>query len=113
MCIRDRPSTAAIAIPNESYLSDDAVIAKASAAQNGEKFKRLWNGDITGYKLSLIHILNQVPICFERTNSAKTIPSSLHQLHVQILGLHYSCLVYTAGIQRRVHMLAHLEQMAL
>lgn len=47
---RPTPSTAATAIPNESYLSDDAVIAKASAAQNGEKFKRLWNGDITGYK---------------------------------------------------------------
>ena len=47
---RPTPPTAAIAIPGESYLSDDSAIAKASAAQNGEKFKRLWNGDITGYK---------------------------------------------------------------
>ena len=29
-----------------SYLSDDEVIAKASASKQGEKFKRLWNGEI-------------------------------------------------------------------
>lgn len=32
-----------------SYLNDDSVIEKASAAKNSEKFKRLWNGDITGF----------------------------------------------------------------
>lgn len=34
----------------ESYLSDDKVILKATSAKNGEKFVRLWNGDITGYR---------------------------------------------------------------
>ena len=34
----------------ESYLSDDKVISKATSAKNGEKFVRLWNGDITGYR---------------------------------------------------------------
>lgn len=47
---RPTPPTPAVAAPGESYLSDEAVIAKASAAQNGEKFSKLWNGDITGYK---------------------------------------------------------------
>ena len=47
---RPAPPTPAMAVPGESYLSDEEVIAKASAARNGEKFSRLWNGDITGYK---------------------------------------------------------------
>lgn len=47
---RPTPPTPAVAVPGESYLSDDAVIAKASAAHNGEKFRRLWDGDIAGYK---------------------------------------------------------------
>ena len=47
---RPTPPTPAVATPGESYLSDEAVIAKASTAQNGEKFRRLWNGDITEYK---------------------------------------------------------------
>lgn len=47
---RPTPPTPAVAAPGVSYLSDDEVIAKASAAKNGEKFRRLWNGDITGYK---------------------------------------------------------------
>ena len=47
---RPTPPTPAVAVPAESYLSDEEVIAKAAAAKNGEKFRRLWNGDITGYK---------------------------------------------------------------
>lgn len=47
---RPTPPTPAVAAPGESYLSDEAVIAKASAAQNGEKFRRLWGGDISGHK---------------------------------------------------------------
>lgn len=46
---RPTPPTSAVSAPGESYLSDGQVIAKASAAHNGEKFSRLWNGDITGY----------------------------------------------------------------
>ena len=30
-------------------LSDEELIAKASAAKNGDKFRRLWQGDISGY----------------------------------------------------------------
>ncbi len=47
-----RPTSpaAAIAVPGESYLSDDEVIGKASAARNSEKFNRLWHGDITDHK---------------------------------------------------------------
>ncbi|NCB94063.1 MAG: nucleoside triphosphatase [Clostridia bacterium] len=33
----------------ESFLSDESVVEKAMNAVNGEKFGRLWNGDITGY----------------------------------------------------------------
>lgn len=47
---RPTPPTPTVAVPSESYLSDEGVIAKASAAKNGEKFRRLWDGDITGYK---------------------------------------------------------------
>jgi len=47
---RPTPPTPAVAVPGESYLSDEAVIEKASAARNGDKFRRLWDGDITGYK---------------------------------------------------------------
>ena len=47
---RPTPPTPAVAVPGVSYLSDDKVIAKASAAKNGEKFRRLWDGDINGYK---------------------------------------------------------------
>ena len=46
---RPKPPISAFAAPGKSYLSDGQVIAKASAAHNGEKFSRLWNGDITGY----------------------------------------------------------------
>ena len=37
-------------IGRESYLSDNEVITKASASKNGDKFRRLWHGDISGYK---------------------------------------------------------------
>ena len=33
----------------ESSLSDDAVVQKASSAKNGEKFKKLWEGDSSDY----------------------------------------------------------------
>lgn len=33
----------------DSFLTDESVIEKAMNAMNGEKFGRLWNGDITGY----------------------------------------------------------------
>lgn len=47
---RPVPPTPAVASPGKNYLSDDEVIAKAFSARNGNKFSRLWNGDITGYK---------------------------------------------------------------
>ncbi len=47
---RPTPPTPAVSVPGESYLGDDAVIAKASAALNGEKFRNMWEGNITGYK---------------------------------------------------------------
>lgn len=34
---------------SRSFLSDESVIEKASSAANGEKFKALWRGDISGY----------------------------------------------------------------
>lgn len=32
-----------------AHLSDDELLEKAKAAENGEKFRRLWNGDTSGY----------------------------------------------------------------
>lgn len=46
---RPTPPTPCAAISGNSYLGDDSVITKASAAQNGARFTRLWSGDITGY----------------------------------------------------------------
>ena len=46
---RPTPPTPSATVPGTSYLSDDSVIVKASEAKNGEKFRRLWSGDITGY----------------------------------------------------------------
>ncbi len=46
---RPTPTTPAAVVCGKSYLSDDSVIAKASAAVNGEKFIKLWNGDISDY----------------------------------------------------------------
>ncbi len=49
---RPTPTTPAVASPGKSYLSDDEVIAKACAAKNGDKFSKLWHGDLDalGYK---------------------------------------------------------------
>lgn len=33
----------------DSFLTDESVVKKAMNAVNGEKFGKLWNGDITGY----------------------------------------------------------------
>ncbi len=46
---RPTPTTPVTVVYGKSYLSDDSVIAKASAAGNGEKFAKLWNGDISDY----------------------------------------------------------------
>ena len=47
--LRPKPIKPVQAVEAVSYLSDDSVMEKASAAKNSEKFKRLWNGDITGF----------------------------------------------------------------
>lgn len=47
---RPTPPDAVAAVSGESYLSDNEVITKASASKNGDKFRRLWHGDISGYK---------------------------------------------------------------
>lgn len=47
--LRPKPIKPVQAVEAVSYLSDDSVIEKASAAKNSDKFKRLWNGDITGF----------------------------------------------------------------
>ncbi len=39
----------ATSVSGRSYLKDESVIAKASNAQNGAKFTRLWNGAISEY----------------------------------------------------------------
>ncbi|OCN06373.1 nucleoside triphosphatase [Erysipelotrichaceae bacterium MTC7] len=36
-------------LERDSYLSDESVLEKAMKAANGEKFKKLWNADTTGY----------------------------------------------------------------
>ena len=46
---RPTPTTPVAVAYGKSYLSDDSVIAKASAAVNGEKFAKLWNGDVSEY----------------------------------------------------------------
>ncbi|WP_089699611.1 phage NrS-1 polymerase family protein [Halogranum gelatinilyticum] len=35
--------------PSSTSLDDDSLLKKAKRASNGEKFERLWNGNITGY----------------------------------------------------------------
>lgn len=47
---RPTPPDAVATVSGESYLSDNEVITKASASKNGDKFRRLWHGDISGYK---------------------------------------------------------------
>ncbi|MFR4580269.1 MAG: hypothetical protein ACLT76_12165 [Clostridium fessum] len=34
---------------HKSYLSDEGVLAKTMASKQGEKFRKLWNGDISDY----------------------------------------------------------------
>ena len=46
---RPTPTSPTAAAYGKSCLNDDTVILKASAAVNGEKFKKLWNGDISEY----------------------------------------------------------------
>lgn len=48
--LRPIPPTPAVSAPGKSYLSDEELINKATSSKNGEKFTRLWKGDITGYK---------------------------------------------------------------
>lgn len=43
----EKPVTASMA--SSSGLSNDDVLDKAHAAKNGEKFRRLWSGDTSGY----------------------------------------------------------------
>lgn len=43
---RPTPSAPAVASPGKSYLSDDEVLAKALAARNGNKFRKLWHGEL-------------------------------------------------------------------
>lgn len=44
-----KKSTAELQEYHESHLTDDGVIAKAMASKQGEKFRKLWNGDISDY----------------------------------------------------------------
>ena len=46
---RPTPTTPTAVVCGKSYLSDDSVIAKASAAVNGKKFTKLWHGDVSEY----------------------------------------------------------------
>ena len=46
---RPTPKVSAEIMERESYLSDESVLDKALTAKNGEKFKKLWEGEITGY----------------------------------------------------------------
>ena len=46
---RPTPTTPTAASYGKSYLSDDSVIAKASVAVNGDKFVKLWHGDVSEY----------------------------------------------------------------
>lgn len=46
---RATPKASAESIERKSYLSDESVLDKALNAKNGEKFKRLWEGDTSGY----------------------------------------------------------------
>ena len=55
LVFREPESTNGHKVPNPgvvSEFSDEEVIEKASAADNGEKFRRLWGGDTSGYTSS-------------------------------------------------------------
>jgi hypothetical protein len=45
----DKPPDEEIPKSGKSTLTDDEILEKARTANNGEKFSRLWDGDITGY----------------------------------------------------------------
>ena len=44
-----KKSSAELHEHRESYLSDEGVLAKVMASKQGEKFRKLWNGDISDY----------------------------------------------------------------
>ena len=46
---RPTPKASPEFMERESFLSYESVLEKGLTAKNGEKFKRLWKGDITGY----------------------------------------------------------------
>lgn len=46
---RDQPKVKASAQAAASYLSDDGIIGIALKAKNGERFRKLWNGDTSDY----------------------------------------------------------------
>lgn len=43
------PTGSSKVTPNAGALTDDQVIAKATASKNGDKFAKLWKGDVSGY----------------------------------------------------------------
>lgn len=58
-----KKSSEDLQVYRESYLTDDSVLAKAMTSKQGEKFRKLWNGDSSDYPsnseadLGLISIL--------------------------------------------------------
>ena len=48
---RKTPKKSSTELPEnrESYFTDDGVLAKAMSSKQGEKFRKLWNGDISDY----------------------------------------------------------------
>ena len=42
-------SSAELQENRESYLTDDGVLAKVMASKQGEKFRKMWKGDISDY----------------------------------------------------------------
>lgn len=44
-----KKSSAELHEHRESYLSDEGLLAKVMASKQGEKFRKLWNGDISDY----------------------------------------------------------------
>lgn len=58
-----KKSSEELQVHRESYLTDDSVLAKAMTSKQGEKFRKLWNGDSSDYPsnseadLGLISIL--------------------------------------------------------
>lgn len=48
-CKTPEKSSAELQEHRESYLTDEGVLVKAMASKQGEKFRKLWNGDISDY----------------------------------------------------------------